>query len=199
MLLWGEGADPDGPIAERTPEERVVFHADVLSATALLLSRWEESAEAGVRPGDLDEHGRFPATRSLAFRQGFLDRPLVDDYALWLRAWIRALRPAWLPPPPGTHIALSCDVDHLRDVASPRVALRTLGHHLLRRPDARASARHARRVLRQVVAPRRAQAYTGVLRLADWAQSWACPRCIATSWPPAAGRGMPTTPSKSEG
>jgi hypothetical protein len=45
-----------------------------------LISRYEEVVTRAQ-----DEHGRFPAEQSLAGQEGFLDRPLVDEYVelLW--------------------------------------------------------------------------------------------------------------------
>ena len=51
----------------------------------ILLSRWEETVLTGR-----DAHGRLPFSDSVAHRQGFLDRPLVDEYALILREWLKA-------------------------------------------------------------------------------------------------------------
>lgn len=49
---------------------------DLLSASFFLLTRYEEHL-----PFAADEHGRFPASASYAFRMGFLQLPLVD---LWI-------------------------------------------------------------------------------------------------------------------
>jgi hypothetical protein len=53
---------------------------DILGAAFFMLSRYEEV----VKP-DGDEHDRFPARASLAYQEGFLGRPIVDEYVeiLW--------------------------------------------------------------------------------------------------------------------
>ena len=53
---------------------------DIFASVFFMLSRWEEYANP-VR----DTHQRFPATASLAFKQNFLDRPVVNEYVemLW--------------------------------------------------------------------------------------------------------------------
>ena len=48
---------------------------DVFGSAFWMLARVEELAK-----GALDNHGRFPASRSLAMREGFLDRPIIDEY-----------------------------------------------------------------------------------------------------------------------
>lgn len=52
---------------------------DLFAAIFYLLSRYEE-----YLPHEKDEFGRFSHKASLAFREGFLDRPLINE---WLMAW----------------------------------------------------------------------------------------------------------------
>jgi len=47
---------------------------DIFSASFFMLTRWEEYVNK-----NRDSHNRFPATESLAFKQGFLDRPIVNE------------------------------------------------------------------------------------------------------------------------
>ena len=48
---------------------------DAFSATFYCLSRYEE-----YLPFVADEHDRFPAEQSVAFQEGFLSRPLVNEW-----------------------------------------------------------------------------------------------------------------------
>lgn len=64
--------------------ETLVLHADFVAAAYFMLSRYEE----WMRPSVRDTHGRFPGRESWAARAGYLDRPLVDEYGLWLKARI---------------------------------------------------------------------------------------------------------------
>lgn len=50
---------------------------DIFSATFYLISRYEE-----YLPHNKDEYGRYAHTNSIAFKEGFLDKPLVN---LWLK------------------------------------------------------------------------------------------------------------------
>lgn len=59
------------------------FPFDIFAAVFYLLSRYEE-----YLPGTPDEYGRFDHTRSLAWREGFLDIPLVN---IWLQEFKKAL------------------------------------------------------------------------------------------------------------
>jgi len=56
---------------------------DPLAATFFLVARYEE-----YLPFIADEHGRFPAVESFAYLNGFLDRPVVNEWAVALgRKW----------------------------------------------------------------------------------------------------------------
>jgi hypothetical protein len=59
------------------------FPFDLFSAAFYLLSRYEE-----YLPHPKDEYGRFPHTHSLAWREGFLDQPLINS---WLQEFRSAL------------------------------------------------------------------------------------------------------------
>lgn len=83
-----------------------ILHADIFGCAFFMLSRYEEAASP-----ERDRHGRFPAAASLACREGFLARPLVDEYVeiLWaamLRLWPRLQRRQRQPA-----IRVTCDVD----------------------------------------------------------------------------------------
>ena len=56
---------------------------DILAASFYLVTRYEEHL-----PFDADEFGRFGAHSSLAWKNGFLTRPVVD---LWVKEWTRLL------------------------------------------------------------------------------------------------------------
>ncbi|MDR2388223.1 MAG: polysaccharide deacetylase family protein [Tannerellaceae bacterium] len=58
-----------------------VIHADLIAGAYFLITRYEEM----MRPQVRDVHGRFPGKESLPFRAGFLHRPLIDHYRLFLR------------------------------------------------------------------------------------------------------------------
>lgn len=124
ILFWGAGyEDGHKPFAERREDGTVVFYADIIAATLFMLTRWEETMVP-----ERDQHNRFPATASVAYKQGFLDRPVVDEYALILQAWLQTVSPAWSPQLSEFSIKLSHDIDFVR-----RASWRTLGGDLLKR------------------------------------------------------------------
>jgi hypothetical protein len=59
------------------------MHFDIFAASFYLLSRYEE-----YLPHEKDEYGRYAVTNSIAYREGFLDQPLVN---IWLQEFKSAL------------------------------------------------------------------------------------------------------------
>jgi len=57
---------------------------DLFAASFFLITRYEE-----YLPFKADEHSRFPASESYAYRMGFLQQPLVD---LWVKRFARLLQ-----------------------------------------------------------------------------------------------------------
>jgi len=115
VLFWGAGyEDGHKPFAERREDDTIIFYADIIAATFFMLTRWEETVVL-----DRDEHERFPSTASVAYKQGFLDRPLVDEYALILREWLKVLCPVWEPQSRKFSVKLSHDIDDIRHFSYP--------------------------------------------------------------------------------
>lgn len=68
-----------------TDEENDAMPFDVFAAAFYLVTRYEEYVCTKT-----DDHGRFPCSESLAFRQSFLQRPIVD---LWAFELLKMLKP----------------------------------------------------------------------------------------------------------
>lgn len=66
-------------------KDTLVVYADIIAASYYYLSRYEEATRIKKR----DKHGRFPAKKSVAYKAGFLNRPVVDEYGRLLRTWLR--------------------------------------------------------------------------------------------------------------
>lgn len=110
VLFWGDGIEGDSSsFFEENKNRSVIINADIISATLFMLTRWEEIV-VPVR----DEHNRFPGKESVAFKQGFLDIPIVDQYALILQAWIKKLVQSWEPKNKKFSISLSHDIDSIK-------------------------------------------------------------------------------------
>jgi hypothetical protein len=62
---------------------------DIFAASFYLLSRYEE-----YLPHEKDFYGRYAHGNSLAFREGFLDQPLVNQWLQWFKSLLKAKFPA---------------------------------------------------------------------------------------------------------
>jgi hypothetical protein len=108
---------------------------DILGLAYWMLNRLEE-----VGRTDLDRHGRFPATSSHAFKHGYLERPVVDE---WLYILGQVIQQVWPDIKLKQH-QFSVKVSH--DVDSPSlyafkpwsVVFRMMAGHLLKRRNLRA-------------------------------------------------------------
>jgi hypothetical protein len=67
-------------------DTRIILSEDILATSFFLLSRYEE-----YLPFQADSHGRFRASESMAKKQGFLRRPLINEWALELGNLIESL------------------------------------------------------------------------------------------------------------
>jgi hypothetical protein len=79
---------------------------DLFAGAFFMLTRWEESFGTYE-----DKHGRFPADKSLVVREGYILRPVVDEYVALLKKWITALG---YPEPASRHefkVVPTCDID----------------------------------------------------------------------------------------
>jgi peptidoglycan/xylan/chitin deacetylase (PgdA/CDA1 family) len=124
VIYPGRGA-LDGSV--QRSENLIETNIDIVASSFFMLSRYEE-----VILSSEDRHGRFPATASLAHREGFLHRPIVNEYIELLWTWIHLLRPdlerkpAW---PAGKEFAvcLTHDIDSLKrySVVPPVSAIRS--------------------------------------------------------------------------
>lgn len=79
---------------------------DLFAAAFFLLSRYEE-----YLPHAEDSYGRFPHTASLAFRAGFLNQPLVDQWVMRLSALLQQRFPAFRPAFPPFRVLPTYDID----------------------------------------------------------------------------------------
>jgi len=73
--------------------EKSALSYDIFAASFYLLSRYEE-----YLPHVKDELGRFPASESLAYKEGFLRQPIVDLWAYEFKEVLKAAFPDLLFP-----------------------------------------------------------------------------------------------------
>ena len=104
-----------------TPQE-IRFSADWVAAAFFMLTRWEEAVVS-----ERDQYGRFPAKASLAFKNNFLQYPVVHQWAeiLWA-AMLKLGLPEGVKRQRKSTFVLSCDVDHPRLWWQPWQRIRTV-------------------------------------------------------------------------
>lgn len=68
----------------------ILINYDIVSDTFFLLSRYEEY----IIGNNLENHNRFSIENSILFREKLLDRPIVNEYALFLKNLILSLDPS---------------------------------------------------------------------------------------------------------
>jgi hypothetical protein len=113
------------PIFTSFDQDTIVFNYDIPTGLLWALSRLEETAIV-----ERDSHGRFPVSESLAFRENFLHRPIVDEYGFAFEQALKCLFPSWSAKRPSFRVKLTHDVD---EVGIPFSLRATLGHTLRRR------------------------------------------------------------------
>jgi hypothetical protein len=161
VLFWGSGAENgDRPFACASSDRSIVFNADIVAATFFLLSRWEET-----QPEPRDMHGRFPAAASVAARCGFLDLPIVDQYALILRQWVDRLVPDLIHRSGSFEVRLSHDIDAVSVPQRFGGWMRRMVGDLIKRRDPTLALSDVRQALVQWRHPERVWESCGIERL----------------------------------
>lgn len=115
--------------------QQAIVRYDILGLTYWMLNRIEE-----IDRKDLDSHGRFPATSSHAFKHGYLERPVVDE---WLNILGQVIAKVWPHVELKQHkfsMKVSHDVDlpSLYAFKSWKTVIRMMAGHLIKRHDIKA-------------------------------------------------------------
>lgn len=113
-----------GPLFSPTLSDSIVCPVDLPLSILLTLSRYEETLHLSR-----DAHERFSAIQSMAVREGFLYRPIVDEYGLALAQVLPKLLPGWRPAKRALRICVSHDVD---EIGVPFKLRNAIGHTLRR-------------------------------------------------------------------
>jgi hypothetical protein len=167
VFLWGEG-EPRTRFASLVDERTLLVHVDLIASTMFCLTRYEERD-----PVACDVHGRFSGATSVAAREGFLDRPVIDEYAFALKRWIDAIAPepefTLIPRQFSVHV--SHDVDLLTRTTNPILTLRRAAGALVRREGRREVASRLNDAFWHTVDARQAPYVKGVFRLAQMSRS----------------------------
>ncbi len=134
------GDNPNQPDFLKLEDESIRLGLDIFGSIFFMLTRYEEA----VLP-DRDDHDRFPHEAALAFREGFLERAIVNEYLEVLWTCLHHLWPGLKRRPRAYRVAPSHDVDRPLSIAgaSPLHAMRTLAGDLVKRHDPDLARRRA--------------------------------------------------------
>jgi hypothetical protein len=110
----------------------VQIHFDLLGTIFYILIRAEEMLNP-IR----DEHGRFPAAASHAYREGYLHRPVVDELVEILWGCMKHLWPGLERQSREFRMKVTHDVDVPFNIAfiPPRQILRSMGGDVIKRKN----------------------------------------------------------------
>lgn len=103
-VIYGENPEDTGFFTRS--KDKIHLGLDVFGSAFFMLTLYEEVIKA-----DRDPRNRFPYTASLAFRSGFLDRPIVNEYVEILWACLSHLWPGLRRKQRQFQIYASHDVD----------------------------------------------------------------------------------------
>jgi hypothetical protein len=105
---------------------------DVFGSCFFMLTRYEE-----IVMKERDEHERFPAKASLAYKEGFLLRPIVNEYVEVLWASMKRLWPGLNRKQHSYKVLLTHDIDHPFMVCNQSwyQLFRNIGGDILKRRD----------------------------------------------------------------
>lgn len=92
---------------------------DIFAASFFMLTRWEEYVNS-----NRDSHNRFPATESLAYKQGFLERPIVDEYVEKLKQLLLEIDASLIFKTRKKQLYITHDVDWLYQWKSHKQTLK---------------------------------------------------------------------------
>ncbi|MDA7869549.1 polysaccharide deacetylase family protein [Akkermansiaceae bacterium] len=111
-------------------DNQILCSADLFGGIFFMLAGFEEIVSKAR-----DSHERFPASASIASREGFLHRPLADEYRMLILNMIKTLWPGFILPKVESTFKVSCDVDHPFDMSTRSLSafLRTFGADIIKR------------------------------------------------------------------
>ncbi|MFC1751843.1 polysaccharide deacetylase family protein [Thermoproteota archaeon] len=123
-------------------ENRIECGADIIASSFFMLTRWEEYVNQ-VR----DKHNRFPGLESLAYKHGFLHRPIVNEYVEMLWNMLVFLGYKGQRKTRSFEFFATHDVDRLRLFESPYRFLKVFGGHLVKRRNVSAAYHHVKQYM----------------------------------------------------
>ncbi len=101
---------------------------DIFATIFFMLTRWEEYVIK-----DRDEHNRFPHQSSLAYKNNFLNRPIVNEYIEFFWNMISSLDNSIRRKKRNFSLLLTHDIDEIERYLTPKNLIRALGGDIIYR------------------------------------------------------------------
>jgi len=111
---------------------------DIFASSFFMLTRWEEYVNK-----NRDIHNRFPAYESLAFKSGFLDRPVVNEYLEMLNNMLLFLDKSVQFKKREYKFYLTHDVDNILKYKNFKSGLREIVGDIIKRRNIKLAASNA--------------------------------------------------------
>lgn len=108
--------------------EQIICGIDLFASSFFMLTRWEEYVNK-----ERDMHNRFPARASVAYKFGFLDRPIVNEYVEMLWNMLKHLGIEQERKQRKFQYILTHDVDHIEYWKSPWLLIKRVGAEMIKR------------------------------------------------------------------
>jgi len=124
IIYYSDFSDLNGVL--KKSNNSIETSIDIIASIFFMLSRYEE-----ITLKNEDRYNRFPGEESLAGREGFLHRPIVNEYIELLWEWIQQLNPNLKRKPlwPGEKefaVCVTHDIDYVKKYKFNKV-MRRLG------------------------------------------------------------------------
>jgi hypothetical protein len=95
-------------------QKTIKIPIDIFGSSFFMITRYEEV----INNNQVDIHGRFPAYLSFAALEGFLERPIIDEYIEILWFAIKSSWPSLSRKVKTNLLQITCDIDSLYDLNS---------------------------------------------------------------------------------
>jgi len=112
----------------KVDENEILCGIDIFASSFFMLSRWEEYFN---KIGDV--YGRFPVIKALAYKNKFIERPIVNEYLEMLWNMLTFLSINQNRKERKFELVLTHDVDYLYKMKLIRHVLKTMGGDVLKR------------------------------------------------------------------
>ncbi len=109
ILYLGLDSENNSPYTNFNSDENIVTNIDFIASSFFMLSRYEEV----VNPM-CDEFDRYPAEESIAYKEQFLSRPIVNEYVELLWYWLKTLDSNLVRKKRKFELILTHDIDNIR-------------------------------------------------------------------------------------